>query len=296
MQGFDGVYAISAGAARHLYNQACTKPTCQARLAPSHPNEASSHPCASQLLLLLQVFVDSGGGPIAGDFVSELCAGPSAAAVRVLSPVDPNPGALHPGEPLILAPVLAARPAASGSPAGDAGSCSSGPGSSDKGAWGTDSSTSNLGTASVAGQHPAFDPAKLRADVDELAAAARAQPARWQEAHIGPSAGLEIQSAPGWGRHAAAGPSKPDPTADGKHPGMEPGPGPAGFETGSGEGSRGERRKHALDELRALDARQQASGGPGEAVVLLVPGGGDVALRERSWQDAWLAGLARRKS
>lgn len=79
------------------------------------------------------------------------------------------------------------------------------------------------------------------------------------------------------------------------HPGMEPGPGPTGFEAGSGEGSRGERRKHALDELRALDARQQASGGPGEALVLLVPGGGDVALRERSWQDAWLAGLAKRK-
>ena len=249
---------------------------------------------ANTCSLVLQIFVDSGGGPITGDFVSELCTGPSAAAVRVLGPADPNPG--HPGEPLIPAPVLAAQPAASDSPAGDAGSRSMGAGSADKEAVNRGPTSSELGTASVAGQRSAFDPAKLRADVDALAAAARAEPGRWRQAQLGSGAGLDTQSATWWDGGAAGGPGKPDSAANGKHPGMESGPSPTGFDTGSGEGSRGERRKHALDELRALDARQQASGGPGEAMVLLVPGGGDVALRERSWQDAWLAGLARRKS
>ena len=250
---------------------------------------------ANTCSLLLQVFVDSGGGPITGDFVSELCAGQSAADVRVLSPEGPNRGARHPGEPLIPAPVLAARLAASDSPAGDTGLCSSGPGLSDKEAGGAGPTSSEQDSPSVAGQRSASDPLKLRADVDALAAAARAQPGRWRRAQVASGAGLGAQPATGWGRHAAAGPGEPNPAADGMHPGMESGPGPTGFITGSGEGSRGERRKHALDELRAMDARQQASGEPGEAVVLLVPGGGDVTLRERSWQDAWLAGLARRK-
>ena len=239
--------------------------------------------------------MDSGGGPITGDFVSELCAGPSTAAVRVLSPEDPHPGALHPDEPLVRAPVLAARPTASDSPAGDKGLRGSGPGLSDMEAGGAGATSSQQGAPLVAGQGSAFDPAKLCAEVDALAAAARAQAGRWRRAQVGSGAGLGAQSATGWGGGAAAGPGTPAPLAATQHPNMEPGPGPTGLGTGSGEGSRGERRKRALDELRAMDARQQASGGPGEAVVLLVPRGGNVALRDRSWQDAWLAGLARRK-
>ena len=53
----------------------------------------------------------------------------------------------------------------------------------------------------------------------------------------------------------------------------------------SGEGSRGERRKAALDELGAAVAGRRP------ACMLLAPGGGYVAARKRSWRDAWLAGL-----
>ena len=248
---------------------------------------------------LLQVFVHSGGGPVAGDFVSELRVRPSAAAVRVLSPELPNPGALQPGEPPIPAPVLVARPAASDSLAqGTALGSEAGLSDNKEARLSGPTLSKPVDAWLQAGNRFAFDPAKLRADVDALAAAARAQPARWRRAHIGSGAGPGVGPATGSGRGAAAGHGargEPDPTATRQHQGMDPDFDPGVSDPGSGEGARGERRKRALDELRALDARQQADGGPGEAVVLLVPGGGDVVLRERSWQDAWLAGLAHRK-
>lgn len=195
--------------------------------------------------------MDSNGGDITGDFVRELHEGASAAAVLAHTG-GRSPASLSPSSPL-------GRLAASAAGALGLAAAPTWP-----------SRPPGLQPGKPGGSPFVFQPRQLSGEIDALADAASSdESGLWRR--------VPVEETAESGDEPVEQRSDPRSTL-GFDVGLE-------YGASSGEGSRGERRKAALDALGA------AAAGRRPARVLLTPGGGRVAARKRSWKDAWLAGM-----
>jgi len=224
-----------------------------------------------------QVFVSSGGGHIAADFVGEHRAAPSAADVLAYAGADAaGLGELGaPGDPwlqrrtgirkrweTVHKPMCVAALSAQIDALAAQAAAQAGPG---------------VGQAAD-GAHAGLWRREAIAAADESGASAAGVPSF-------PGAGFGALEDRGGGSRGERRSAALDELGAAAACGA---PGAGAEQQGFGEGARGAQRKAALDALGA-------AAGHARARVLLAPGRGGVTARECSWRDAWLASLAQRE-